>query len=112
MRQSGIVAAGALFAMRHQRARLLEDHSNAKLLATGLSRIKALDLDPTETETNMVRFRVREMPAERLVERLRDRGVLVLAVGGDTIRAVTSLMESSGDIEEAVGVVEGLMEVT
>ena len=109
MRQSGIVAAGALFAMRHHRARLLEDHNNARLLAAGLSKIKALELEPGETETNMVRFRVREMPAERLVAQLRARGVLVLAVGRDTIRAVTSLMVSGADMEAAVGVVAELL---
>jgi threonine aldolase len=105
MRQSGIVAAGALFALRHHRARLQEDHGNARLLATRLGKLKALELDPAETETNMVRFRVREMPAERLMAQLRERGVLVLAVGPDTIRAVTSLMVSASDIEAAVGVV-------
>jgi threonine aldolase len=30
MRQAGIIAAGALFALRNHRARLAEDHTNAK----------------------------------------------------------------------------------
>ena len=74
MRQAGIIAAGALFAVRNHRARLAEDHANAKLLASGLASIKGLEADPAEVETNMVRFRVRVMPAEQLVERLRVSG--------------------------------------
>src|SRR5262249_5041354 len=58
MRQAGIIAAGALFALRNHRDRLEEDHANARLLAEGLGRIKGLEADPAEVETNMVRFRV------------------------------------------------------
>jgi threonine aldolase len=102
MRQAGIIAAGALYALRHQRARLAEDHANAKALATGLSAIPGLAVDVAEVETNMVRFRVLAQPAQELVNRLQARGVLVLAVGPDTIRAVTNLMVSAEDIRRAV----------
>jgi threonine aldolase len=109
MRQVGILAAGALFALRHHRARLAEDHANAKLLAAGLAKIKGLEADPAEVETNMVRFRVQAMPAEQLVQQLRSQGVLVLATGRDTIRAVTNLMVSTQDIEAAVKVASALL---
>ena len=46
---------------------------------------------------------------EQLAERLRGHGVLVLAVGPDTIRAVTNLMVSADDIEAAVGIVSDLL---
>jgi len=108
MRQAGVIAAGALFGLRNHRARLAEDHANAKRLAAGLAKVSGLDVNPGEVETNMVRFRVRNMPAERLVERLRARGVLVLPVGRDTIRAVTNLMVSAEDIEAAVGTISAL----
>jgi threonine aldolase len=109
MRQAGIIAAGALFALRQHRDRLAEDHANAKSLAFGLAAVSGLDADPAEVETNMVRFRVRSLQAQRLVDRLRAQGVLVLAVGPDTIRAVTSLMVSSEDIQAAVAITAGVM---
>jgi threonine aldolase len=109
MRQAGVIAAGALFALRNHRARLAEDHANAKRLASVLSNIKELDVDPAEVETNMVRFRVRPMSAEQLVERLRASGVLVLPVGRDTIRAVTNLMVSAQDIEAAVEIISAVV---
>jgi threonine aldolase len=105
MRQAGIIAAGALFALRNHRARLAEDHTHAKLLASGLSGIPGLEVNPAEVETNMVRFRVESMSAGKLVEKLKGRGVLVLPVSPDTIRAVTNLMVSGKDIEAAVRII-------
>jgi threonine aldolase len=102
MRQVGIIAAGALFALRHHRARLAEDHANARALAKGLSTLPGLEVKLEEVETNMVRFRVLAMPAQDLVARLQARGVSVLTVGPDTIRAVTSLMVSADDMALAV----------
>jgi threonine aldolase len=105
MRQAGIIAAGALFALCHQRARLAEDHANAKALAAGLAAVQGLEAAPAEVETNMVRVRVGSMPAQQFADRLRAQGVLVLAVGPDTIRAVTNLMVSSADIQAAVAII-------
>jgi threonine aldolase len=102
MRQAGVIAAGALFALRNHRVRLAQDHANAKLLASGLAGLNGLELNPADVETNMVFFRVQSMPAQQLVEQLKVRGVLTLAVGRDTIRAVTNLMVSADDIEFAV----------
>jgi threonine aldolase len=109
MRQAGIIAAGALFALANHRARLAEDHANAKALASGLAAVSGLEATPAEVETNMVRFRVLFMPAQQLVDRLRAQGVLVLAVGPDTIRAVTSLMVSAEDVQTAIAVVKRVL---
>jgi acetylornithine/succinyldiaminopimelate/putrescine aminotransferase len=50
------------------------------------------------------------MPARELVEQLRTRGVLVLPVAPDTIRAVTNLMVSAEDIDAAVTALSALLE--
>ncbi len=112
MRQAGIIAAGALYGLRHHRARLAEDHANAKALASGLAGVQGLEVDPAEVETNMVRFHVRPFPAQELVDRLRARGILMLAVGPNTIRAVTNLMVSSADIRTAIETVPEAMQCT
>jgi threonine aldolase len=112
MRQAGIIAAGALFALRNHRARLAEDHANARALASGLAGVEGLETHPEEVETNMVRIRVRAMPAQQLVERLQERHVLVLAVGPDTIRAVTNLMVSGEHIQRAVAVTSEVLKRT
>jgi threonine aldolase len=105
MRQAGIIAAGALFALRNQRERLAEDHANARALACGLAALPGLEIEPAEVETNMVRFRVRHTPATQFAERLRARGVWVLATDQQTLRAVTSLMVTAADIQSAIQVI-------
>jgi threonine aldolase len=110
MRQAGIIAAGALFALRNHRDRLTEDHANAKALAEGISRCKGFEVAPSEVETNMVRFRLPGVTAEEVVERLQSRGVLVRPADRLTIRAVTSLMVSAGDIQRAINAIAKVTE--
>jgi threonine aldolase len=102
MRQAGIIAAGALHALRHHRARLAEDHANARLLAGGLAAIARVEIVPSEVETNMVRFSVRAVSAPEFCARLQERGVRVLPMDARTIRAVTSLMVTAEDIQNAI----------
>jgi threonine aldolase len=112
MRQAGIIAAGALFALRNLRDRLAEDHANAKALASGLASVAGLETHPAEVETNMVLIRARAIPAQQLVQDLRARGILVLATGPDLIRAVTNLMVSAEDIQRAVAVTADVVKRT
>ncbi len=110
MRQSGVIAAAALYALEHHVDRLAEDHANAKRLAEGIRRFDGLSLDPPEPDTNLVFFRIdpRLGTAAELAAALRERGLLVLATAPDKIRAVTHLDVSGDDVErliEAVGCV-------
>lgn len=105
MRQAGIIAAGALFALRNHRDRLKEDHANAKALAEGIARCKGFEVAPSEVETNMVRFRVPGMTADEVMNRLQSHGVLVRPADKFTIRAVTSLMVSAQDIDRAINAI-------
>jgi threonine aldolase len=103
MRQAGILAAGALHALHHHRGRLAEDHANARSLAMGLSAIPGLRLAVEEVETNMVYFGVGPLDARTVAAGLKERGVLVLATGTHTLRAVASLAVDADDIVRAVG---------
>ena len=109
MRQAGILAAGALHALEHHRARLAEDHANARALAEGLSHLPGLELDPASVQTNIVLVRVQKMPAATLVRALDQAGVRVLATGPNTLRAVTNLMVSSEAIPVALEVFERIL---
>jgi len=102
MRQAGIIAAGALYALRNHRARLAEDHAHAQALAEGLAAMDGIDLDAATVETNIVLFRVTARPAAELVRRLAAAGVLVLATGPSHIRAVTNLMVSAADVPRSL----------
>ena len=105
MRQAGIIAAGALYALDHHRERLAEDHANARRLAEGVARLSGAEIDPSSVETNIVIFRVTARPAAEVAAALTKAGVGVLATGADTIRAVTNLMVSTDDIDKAVKII-------
>ncbi len=93
MRQVGIVAAAGLHALDHHLERLVEDHANARVIADRLARNPAVVLDPNSVRSNIVVFglRAEAVDANTLVSRAREAGVLVVAFGARTVRAVTHL---------------------
>ena len=108
MRQAGIIAAGALHALRHHIPRLAEDHANAQLLAQGLAEIDGIHVEPAET--NMVYFDVAALglTAERFDQLLIERGVRVSADGPHRLRAVTHLDVSRSQVREALDIIREL----
>jgi threonine aldolase len=95
MRQAGIIAAGALYALDHHVERLAEDHALAAELARGLAEVPGVTLDPSSVTTNIVVFEVADAPA--LVAALAEHGVKMGALGPRTVRAVTHLdVDASG----------------
>jgi len=103
MRQAGIVASAALYALEHHVERLAEDHANARRLGELLRQIDGLELRPPTIETNIVIFWLdpRLGTAQELTALLKQRGVLVGAFGPRSLRAVTHLDVSAADIERA-----------
>ncbi len=92
MRQVGILAAAALYALDHHRPRIAEDHANARVLAEALATSSDLRLDPSSVHTNIVMFEVVHGTAAALIARARERGVLVASGGPpQRVRAVTHL---------------------
>ena len=98
-RQSGIVAAGCLYALDHNIERLALDHENARVLAHGLASLPGVEVDPDTVETNIVLFDVEDAPG--LVRRLADR-VELQAFGARRVRAVTHLDVSRADVDRAL----------
>jgi len=108
MRQSGVLAAAALYALEHHRDRLAEDHANAQRLADGIRRIDALRLEPETVDTNLVFFHVSPEwgSAADFSSRLKDCGVLMLATGPTMVRAATHLDVSQADVDRALRAIE------
>jgi len=102
MRQSGILAAAALFALDHNLGRIAEDHANAKRLADGLRGHPAVAPLPPETNIVMLDLVRERDSADAVILRLAARGVLVTAFGPKRLRAVTHLDVSGADIERAI----------
>jgi threonine aldolase len=98
MRQAGIIAAGALYALQHQRSRLQEDHDNAQTLAKGLQQVAGIQINPEEVQTNIVVFHIPGVSATAVAQKLVEQGVGVLAIGAESLRAVTNLMVTEAQV--------------
>lgn len=100
MRQAGIIAAGGLYAMRHNLERLAEDHSLARDLAARLDTIPGLAADSGGVATNIVMADVRSdtFDAAALAARMRAEGVLVLVFGKHVLRFVTHMDVGPEDV--------------
>jgi threonine aldolase len=97
MRQSGILAAGALYALAHHRSRLAEDHANARTLAELMARARGARVDVASVQTNIVNIDL-DARADSVAARARDLGVLIHASGPSRLRAVTHLEVSRSDV--------------
>jgi threonine aldolase len=101
-RQSGIVAAGCLYALDNHVERLAEDHENARVLADGLA---ALGLDVVVPDTNIVIFAAPDGFAARMAE----RGVELSGTPDGRVRAVTHLDVDRSQVEEALELAKALL---
>jgi threonine aldolase len=104
MRQAGVLAAAGLVALDEGPKMLPADHANAQILAQGLVRLAGIQIDPDKVQTNIVIFDVRKsgMSASRLVERLKNRGVLGGAIDSARVRLVTHRDVRPTEVEEAL----------
>jgi threonine aldolase len=101
-RQSGVVAAGCLYALDHNVERLAEDHDNARLLADGLT---GLGCDVIAPETNIVIFSA----PDGFVAAMGERGVELSGTPDGRVRAVTHLDVSRSEVEHALQEAERLL---
>ncbi|WP_445495957.1 low-specificity L-threonine aldolase [Photorhabdus sp. SF281] len=99
MRQTGILAAAARYALQHNVQRLREDHDNAQWLAEQLSAL-GVDVLASGAQTNMVFLRIPAHEAAQLGPWMKERGV-ILSVDSVT-RLVTHLDVSRADLERLI----------
>jgi threonine aldolase len=108
MRQVGILAAGALYALEHQRERLVEDHVSARKFADALRGAPGIEVPAQAAQTNIVQFAVNGGEAGELVRRAAERGVFLNATSRRTLRAVTHLDITSEQAVRAAELLVGL----
>lgn len=112
MRQAGIIAAGALYALEHHIDRLADDHATAQILADAVRQCEGLTLQPEQIDTNIVIFRVDPAlgTAAAMVDALRQQGVLVLATSPEKIRAVTHLDVNEHQVRRAGAILQQIVQ--
>ncbi|MFC5707290.1 low-specificity L-threonine aldolase [Aeromonas eucrenophila] len=100
MRQAGILAQAALFALDQHVTRLADDHRRARRLAEGLAALPGIVLDLSEVQTNMVFLRLSEGESTPLLAFMKERGILFSGYG--ELRLVTHLQITDDDIDEVI----------
>ncbi|UCG50569.1 MAG: low-specificity L-threonine aldolase [Candidatus Latescibacterota bacterium] len=109
MRQAGILAAAALYALDHHVERLADDHENAQRLGARIESIDGLEL-AFSVDTNIVIFRVGEKfgSVDLLLAQLKKDGVLAVPFGPTLVRMVTHLDVNADDIDHVADMLESL----
>ncbi|HOE89302.1 MAG TPA: GntG family PLP-dependent aldolase [Sphaerochaeta sp.] len=90
MRQTGIIAAGGLYALNHHVKRLKDDHLHARAIAEALVDAGWADVDLEGVQTNIIFFTVPGIPGSAVLSQLKKIGILA-NTEGDTVRLVTNL---------------------
>lgn len=99
MRQSGIIAAGALYALENNIDRLADDHRNARLVGEVIDQSAQLQLEPETIDTNIVIFRLAWPGADAAAfcRAAKEQGVWMLPFSKVHVRAVTHLHITEND---------------
>jgi threonine aldolase len=111
MRQAGVAAAAALYAIDNQIERLSEDHRTAQVIAQAFAHVPGLRLTPSEIETNLVFVTVDPGwgTARDVAASLKQRGVLVQSAGPQLVRACTHLDVSAEQAERAADTIRQIV---
>ncbi len=110
MRQVGILAAGALYALENHVERLADDHAHAKILADAFAETDGFSLEFESVPTNLVWVKVEPSlgTGAEVAGYLRSHGILVAALETQTIRACTHLDVSREAVLRAAEIIRGI----
>ncbi len=93
MRQVGVIAAAALYALENNRQRLIEDHRHAQMLGEAIRQCEGLRLIPETIDSNILIFEVDKSlgTTKAFLSKLEEEGVRAMAMTPTRIRLVTHL---------------------
>jgi threonine aldolase len=100
MRQAGILAAGALFALRNHRERIGQDHENAKRFAEAVAKLPGAKVDLSKVETNIVNIDL-DASGAAAAAASGELGLAINATGPRRLRAVTHLDVTTEQMDKA-----------
>lgn len=109
MRQAGVIAAAALYALEHNRERLADDHAHAGLFADIANTAPGLQASTPPSNIVMLDITADNVTAPQLAEAVA-ANVWVLAIGPKRLRAVTHLDVSREDCRRAGEIIADAMQ--
>jgi len=108
MRQAGLLAAAADYAVENHWELLENDHKRAAKLAEAISEKNGLGIDPDTVETNIVIFDVIDHSAEYVLKQLAGESVMMVPFGPKTIRATFHFQVDDADLQKTIGAIRNL----
>jgi len=108
MRQAGMLAAAATYALDNHVERLLEDHENAKTISeSALINSKVRSILPVETNI-VVLVLDNSITNSEFIGLLKEKGILAVGFGHQRVRLVTHLGISKQDVDKICTVLKSL----
>jgi threonine aldolase len=104
MRQLGVLAAAAGYALDNNVERLADDHTHARRLAEGFATVRPGCVDPSAVETNIVYVDLGDLDPVAVSGAMWERGVRIYPYGQGLLRAVTHLDVDDAGVEQAIEV--------
>jgi threonine aldolase len=110
MRQTGFLAAAALYAVENHFLRLVEDHRRARILAEAVNDMPGLVVDLNAVETNIVVIdtSLSQKSAADLSKDLAKHSVRINAFAPTRLRAVTHLHIDDNDINRSIQIIKAV----
>jgi threonine aldolase len=109
MRQTGILAAAGLHALRNHFPLLAEDHRRARLLAERVAALPGVDAPVPDTNIVMIDLVEPGLEPAGLLAALEARGVRLTQFGARRLRAVTHMDVDDAGIERAAAALEEVL---
>jgi len=111
LRQAGMMAASAVYALDHHLELLQLDHDNARVFAEAIADVPGVQIQPETVATNLVFFDVDPAygPASHLTQGLLEHKVRMLPIGPNRVRACTHLDVDRADMLQAAEAIRTVM---
>jgi threonine aldolase len=108
MRQVGLLAGAAHYALDNNISRLSEDHRRAKEIAIAIASVDASLIDPNTVETNIVGLDLSALPitAAEFAARTKEAGLWISALGPKYARLVTHLDFDDAQCAQAIEILK------
>lgn len=111
LRQAGVIAAPALYALQHRTARLQEDHEHAKKLAKAIETHTDLTIrHAIETNILVADTDTSSLSAADWVSRLEEEGIRIIQYKPEALRFTTNVNVSEEDIDKVIDVLQKLQQ--
>ena len=109
MRQSGIIAAAALYALENNVDRLKVDHEKAKYFAEEISKIDGFNVNLDNVQTNIVVFSYSKKSKEDLINLLESNGVRISSGSYENLRAVFHLDVTFEEVKKSIEIIKKIL---